>query len=177
MGTWLSILTKEEFDDPNYSVKEDRFQIDSNEAVCWHLQSMYVKHVKLTGKIIHGGEEFFHGKEIEYLIQLLNEEKEKLKMIFLEEWEFQMDPKIDKEVNKEKYNFRNFDPTKAWLAEKTIESSEYEIRYGKIGDLELRVTKNWMKVSKIEIQQHIEEFLRIIQQAKDRNEYLLFTYY
>ena len=65
MGTWLNILSNNEFENiANYVVKEIRFQIDENEAIYCHLESMYNKHVELTDKIICGGEEVISGDEI-----------------------------------------------------------------------------------------------------------------
>lgn len=178
MGIWLNILNQSEFKEiDNYVVKKHRFQIDLNKAIYTHLQEMYNKHVQLTDKIICGGEEIISGKEIMILIELLEEEKEKLKKIFLDEWEFQRNPKIDKKVENQIYSSSNFDSTKAYLAENSILKNNYEIRRGKINNLELTVKKNWMKITKNEILEHIEEYLKILKEAFETKKYLFFSYY
>ena len=178
MGTWLNILNANEFSEiGKYIVKKQRFQIDSNKAVFTHLQEMYNRHVQLTDKIICGGEEIIQGNEILTLIELLEEEQEKLKKIFLDEWEFHRNPSVDKKVGDQIYSQSNFDSTKAYLAENSITSNNYEIRFGRIDNLELIVQKKWMKISKNEISEHIQEYLKILNEAFVESKYLFFSYY
>jgi len=138
---------------------------------------MYNRHVQLTDKIICGGEEIISGNEIMTLIELLKEEKEKLNKIFLDEWEFQRNPKIAKRVKNQIYSPNKFDSTKAYLAENSILQSNYEIRRGKINNLELTVEKNWMNITKNEITEHIDEYLKNLQEAFETKKYIFFSYY
>lgn len=178
MGTWLNILSNSEYQNIGKNVvKDERFQIDENESIYCHLETMYNKHVELTDKIICGGEEVIFGNEVEILIDLLYAEKEKLDKIFLDEWEFHKNPKILKTINDKKITQNDFNPTKAYLAERTMSIYEYEIRFGKLGTLELRTEKKWMRISKNEIKEHISNYLKILADAKENNEYLFFTYW
>lgn len=178
MGTWLNILSNNEFENiANYVVKEIRFQIDENEAIYSHLESMYNKHVELTDKIICGGEEVISGDEIEILIELLTIEKDNLNKIFLDEWEFQRRPKILKTIGGKPVEVNDFDPTKAYLAERTMSIYDYEIRYGKLKYLELRTEKKWMRIRKNEIIEHIDNYVNILTDAMENEKHLFFTYW
>ena len=70
-----------------------------------------------------------------------------------------------------------FDSIMAYLAGKNIETSSYEIRKGKIDNLVLTVEKNWLRITKNEIREHILEFLEIITEAYEKEKYLFFSYY
>jgi hypothetical protein len=66
---------------------------------------------------------------------------------------------------------------KSFLAEKTIESSSYEIRSGKLGELNLVVEKNWQIITKKEIEVHIKEFIAILKDALINSNHVFFSYY
>ena len=107
--TWLNILNKEEVANiGNFSRKENRFQLDFNEAIYVHLTDMYCKFVQITGRLIVNGEELIFGHEILTLIELLESENKKLNKIFLDEWEFCRNPIIVKTVDGKEYSPSNF---------------------------------------------------------------------
>ena len=54
---------------------------------------------------------------------------------------------------------------------------DYEIRYGKLNNLELRTEKKWMRIRKNEIVEHIDNYINILTDAKENEKHLFFTYW
>jgi len=176
--TYINIISQEEFNNrailPN---TKDRFTLDEDSGVFNHLENMFNEHVKQTDKILIGGDCLLSVADINIMLKLIENEKEKLEKIFLDSWEFQNRPEvIFKNYNQVNENI-NFDKTKAYLAEKQMLNSQYEIRKGQLLDYKFEIEKKWYKTSKKEINDYLSEFKSILEDAIKNNQIITSSYY
>lgn len=176
--TYLNILTKEEFEKreilPNTA---NRFVLDENSGEFNHLESMFNEHVKRTDKILVGGDCVLANSDLEILLELIEIEEDKLTKIFLDSWEFQVHPKTIFLNYNEVSNNEDYDRTKAYLAEKAMQSTNYEICKGQFRSYKFEVKKQWHKTSKQQIKEYLHKLKSIVNEVLSKDLMLTSTYY
>jgi len=173
---YLNILSKEEYSKwPSVEPARKRFVISENSAVTCHLGDMFNAHVERTDKILLGGDCILFKSDFEQMVELIKIEEQKLGKIFLDSWEFQVHPKI-KYINYENL-VRDYGQTKAYLAEKSIFNSKYEIKSGKLGECEFVVDKKWHRVKKTQIEDFLSEFESLMINAIKGDLIIIATYF
>lgn len=143
-------MNEEELEKRPISQNErNRFVLQSDLAVFNHLEEMFNEHVKRTDKVLVGGDCLLNKHEIDILIELIEIEEERLNQIFLDEWEFQVRPKVVFRNHNSAKGNTEFNQTRAYLAEKAMLNSKYEIRKGKLDSYELKLKNNGFKSPKL----------------------------
>ena len=176
--TYLNILTKEELENgPVLQNEKDRFVLESDIAVFFHLEEMFNEHVKRTDKMVVGGDCILSKHDINLLVELIESEERKLESMFLDRWEFQIRPKVVFRNREEARERTDFNPTRAYLAEKSMLDSKYEIRKGELDGYEFEIEKHWFEISKKQILNYLTKLKFMLENAIEHNQIILSTYY
>ena len=176
--TFVAILSSDErVRIRSLSVKEDRFQLDKNMGVFYHLENMYNAYSDQTGDVIISDEALIEGSNLQIMESLLEAELSKLKSIHLNKWTFCSDINYIKHTASGNNESEPIDPIKLYLSENTIKNSRYEIKEGWIENVRFDVNKTWLEVTKKDIEGFINEFLSIVRKAKKENLSLFLTYW
>src|SRR5690606_12565082 len=82
-------------------VKEDRFQLDKNLGVFYHLENMYNAYSAQTGDVIISDEALIEGSNLQIMETLLESELNNLRSIHLNKWTFCFDINYIKHTDSE----------------------------------------------------------------------------